>query len=133
MDFSIILSLIGLIGPISSLISTGISVNSIGETIKDPAVQAVFKTVGAKLFPNAAPDMQIAGAVVSTYSPAYNMKVQNLLNSYLKLSPPLEVDGSYGPKTREAAKTAQKKLGVVEDGWAGDVTLAAIQAALTTK
>lgn len=40
------------------------------------------------------------------------------------------VDGLYGPMTRTAVERLQAKLGLKVDGWAGEITKAAIAAAL---
>ena len=40
------------------------------------------------------------------------------------------VDGLYGPMTRNAVERLQIKLGLKVDGWAGEITKAAIAAAL---
>ena len=51
-------------------------------------------------------------------------------NALLDPSPNLLVDGLYGPMTRNAVERLQAKLGLKVDGWAGEITKAAIAAAL---
>jgi peptidoglycan hydrolase-like protein with peptidoglycan-binding domain len=48
-------------------------------------------------------------------------------------NPPLDVDGEYGPMTRDAVLQFQTAHGIVADGWAGDVTHEALQLALSRK
>jgi len=122
-------TLFSLVGPINHLIQTGVSVNSVATTIRDPAIVNAFQTLGTKLFPHAAPEMQVAAAIVTSYSPNYTMWVQNMLNAE-GANPKLVVDGNYGPATQAAVKQAQSKFGLKVDGWAGDVTSAALQAVL---
>ncbi len=49
--------------------------------------------------------------------------VQETLN---KLGYKVKVDGKYGEETQEAVEKFQKKHGLVADGWAGMITLAAM-------
>lgn len=113
-------------GPIISAIETGVSVNSIGTLVSNPQVLNVFQSLGAQLFPKAAPQIALAGSLIATYSPNYVKWLQGLLNVYLKPATPLTVDGSYGPLTIKAVQAAQSKLGLKIDGVAGDLTMAAL-------
>lgn len=129
-------SLIQLIAPVAQAIETGVSVNSIGSLITNPTILNIFETMGAQLFPKAAPAIQVAGSLIASYSPNYVKWIQGMLNAYLKPAVPLAVDGSYGPKTIAAVDAAQSKLGLKVDGVAGDLTssaLAAIIAAVPPK
>lgn len=111
--------------------SQGVSLNSIGTLFQNEDVKAVFEAIGKQLFPNVRPELQGAAGAVASYAPDYVMKVQNAANILLKLQPPLAVDGHYGPMTRSAVEQLQKKLGLeTVDGWVGDKSMAAIQAAL---
>jgi len=117
-------------------IETGVSVNSIGSLIENPSVLSAFESLGAQLFPKAAPAIQVAGALIKSYSPNYVKWIQGMLNAYLNPAVPLVVDGLYGPKTTAAVDSAQAKLGLKVDGVAGDLTssaLAAIIAAVPPK
>jgi hypothetical protein len=87
--------------------------------------------LGATLFPKVAPEMQVVAAASATFDPNVTKWLQAALNKLLTPSPNLDVDGVYGPKTRDAVQVAQKKLAIPADGWAGEVTQGAIQAALT--
>ena len=127
---SLLPTLIGLIQPIASAIETGVSVNSIGSLIQNPSVLNVFETLGAQLFPKAAPAIQVVGSLIATYSPNYIKWIQGMLNAYLKPAVPLVVDGIYGTKTTAAVEAAQAKLGLTTDGVAGDLTIAALNAFL---
>lgn len=123
-------SLIQLIGPVSKAIETGVSVNSIGSLITNPTILNVFESLGAQLFPKAAPTIALVGSLIASYSPNYVMWIQGMLNSYLKPAVPLVVDGIYGPKTTAAVDAAQAKLGLTVDGVAGDLTSSALAAIL---
>jgi peptidoglycan hydrolase-like protein with peptidoglycan-binding domain len=58
--------------------------------------------------------------------------LQTALN-VLGANPPLDVDGEYGPMTKDAVLQFQKAHDIVTDGWAGDVTHAALQLALSKR
>lgn len=109
-------------------IETGVSVNSIGSLITNPTILSAFESLGAQLFPKAAPAIQIAGSLIASYSPNYVKWIQGMLNAYLNPAVPLAVDGSYGPKTIAAVDAAQAKLGLKIDGVAGDITSSALAA-----
>jgi peptidoglycan hydrolase-like protein with peptidoglycan-binding domain len=123
---SLLPSILQLIGPISTAIETGVSVNSVGSLITNPTVLGFFQTLGAELFPKAAPAIALAGSLIASYSPNYVKWLQGSLNAYLKPTVPLAVDGSYGPMTTAAVEAAQTKLGLKVDGVAGDLTMAAL-------
>jgi peptidoglycan hydrolase-like protein with peptidoglycan-binding domain len=123
-------SILGLVPTIESAIETGVSVNSVGSLITNPSILSVFESLGASLFPKAAPAIQLAGSLIASYSPNYVMWLQGTLNAYLKPTTPLAVDGSYGPLTTAAVEAAQTKLGINVDGVAGDITMAALSAIL---
>ena len=95
-----------------------------------PQIVPQLANLGATLFPKVAPEMQAVAAASATFDPNVTKWLQASLNKLLTPSPNLVVDGVYGPKTRDAVEAAQKKLGIPADGWAGDVTQGAIQAAL---
>ena len=96
-----------------------------------PQVVPQLARLGASLFPKVAPEMQAVAAASATFDPNVTKWLQVALNKLLTPSPNLEVDGIYGPATQEAVEGAQKKLGIPVDGWAGEITQGAIQAALT--
>lgn len=127
---SLLPSIIQLIPTISSAVETGVSVNSIGSLVQNPAILNVFQSLGTQLFPKAAPAIALAGSLIASYSPNYVKWLQGMLNAYLKPAVPLVVDGSYGPKTTAAVEAVQTKLGLTVDGVAGDITTAALNALL---
>jgi murein L,D-transpeptidase YcbB/YkuD len=119
-------TLIGLATPVINAIESGVQTNNIGSIITNSSVLNLFETLGSQLFPKAAPQIQLAGSIIATYSPNYVKWLQGLLNLYLKPTTPLKVDGSYGPLTIAAVESAQTKLGLTVDGVAGDLTMAAL-------
>jgi lysozyme family protein len=96
-----------------------------------PQMVPQLARLGATLFPKVASEMQAVAAASATFDPNVTKWLQAALNKLLTPSPNLDVDGVYGPKTRDAVQVAQKKLAIPADGWAGEVTQGAIQAALT--
>ena len=67
---------------------------------------------------------------VAAFDPDVTKWLQGSLNVLLDPSPNLVVDGRYGTMTRNAVEQLQTKLGLRVDGWAGEITKAAIAAAL---
>jgi peptidoglycan hydrolase-like protein with peptidoglycan-binding domain len=81
---------------------------------------------GASLWPSAAKELHIVGAAVAAFNPNITKWLQGSCNSIANVTPPLDVDGIYGPLTREGVKLLQAKLGVDTDGIAGRITQAAL-------
>jgi peptidoglycan hydrolase-like protein with peptidoglycan-binding domain len=138
MNFTTLLGLIPTIIRIvdfmKRVFTQGLSINSLGTIFQNEDVKTVFTMLGELLFPKVRPELQAAAAAAALYAPDYVMKVQNAANVLLSLNPPLDVDGHYGPKTKAAVEALQKKLGLEQvDGWVGDKSMAAIQAALLKK
>lgn len=134
MNFTAILGLLQYLPKILSFLPTvqkviarGFSINAIKDDISDPTVTDFFKGIGAQFFPSVSDDLQVA-AGASTVAPDYVMKVQNLINQVMPPTPALDVDGHYGAKTKAAIKAYQQSRGLVIDEWAGDVTMASLQA-----
>lgn len=96
-----------------------------------PQIVPQLASLGASLFPKVAPEMQAVAAASATFDPNVTKWLQASLNKLLTPSPNLEVDGIYGLKTKEAVEAAQRMLGIPVDGWAGEITQGAIQAALS--
>ena len=97
-----------------------------------PTVQAVenLAQLGKQLFPSIDENLA-AAAAASTMFDAVRVKwVQTALN-VLGAMPPLAVDGEYGPLTTEAVQQFQTSKGLEVDGWAGDLTHAALQATIS--
>lgn len=99
-------------------------------TALSPTLANILTGVGAQLFPKAAPTLQLVGGVLSSFDPNTTKWLQGSLNSLLSLSPPLVVDGMYGPKTAAAVEQFQTKYKLTVDGIAGTITQAALQAVL---
>lgn len=95
-----------------------------------PTLAAALEKYGGDFFPNAKPELHIAAAAMTAFDPNVTKWLQGSLNALLDPSPNLVVDGSYGPKTKAAVERVQKQMGLTVDGWAGQLTQAAIMAAL---
>lgn len=91
----------------------------------------VLERTAEGLFPNLAPELHLAAAVVAGYDHDKTKWLQQALNA-LNGNTDLSVDGIYGPATVTAVeKFQQNTLGLTVDGFAYRITNAAIQAALT--
>jgi murein L,D-transpeptidase YcbB/YkuD len=90
----------------------------------------LLKEIGKQKFPGIDERFAPAAAASTMFDPIRIKWLQTALN-VLGASPPLDVDGEYGPMTKEAVLQFQKAHGIVADGWAGDVTHAALQLALS--
>jgi len=110
--------------------------------IGTPAVKAVeqnagdllplFSAIGKSMFPDIDEKFAPAAAATTMFDPIRVKWLQTALN-ILGTNPPLEVDGEYGPMTKDAVLQFQKAHDLVADGWAGDLTHAALQLALSKK
>jgi peptidoglycan hydrolase-like protein with peptidoglycan-binding domain len=87
---------------------------------------SVLTDLGAHLFPQAAKEIQVVGGAIAAYDPNITKWVQGACNEILQLDPKIDVDGIYGPKTKDAVIKLQEKLGLKVDGLAGRITQAAI-------
>lgn len=96
-----------------------------------PGLGTLIQSAGAELFPQASATLQTVGGVIAAFDPNTTKWLQGSLNTFLSLSPPLVVDGLYGPKTMAAVQAAQTKLKITVDGIAGTITQGALQAALS--
>lgn len=97
-------------------------------TIAAPLVPAL-ESAARQSFPQVAPAIQLAAAAMTTFDPSVTKWVQRSLN--LLIGAGLDVDGIYGPATKAAiVKFQEQTLGLKADGWAGQLTQAAIGAAL---
>ena len=136
MDYLAILQAAVQYGPmIKSIIDEASSNDTIVTKIKalSAPFASVLANVGAQFFPKAAPALQVAAAAMASFDTNVTKWVQGALNVYLSPSPNLVVDGVYGPKTKAAVELLQAKLGLTVDGWAGQVTQAAIAQLLVKK
>jgi hypothetical protein len=90
----------------------------------------VLREIGKKLFPGIPDALAPAAAASTMFDPTRVKWLQTALN-LLGAAPPLDVDGEYGPLTMEAVKQFQQRKGMDVDGWAGDLTHAALQLELS--
>ena len=122
----------GLMPTVKGILDAATSNESIVAKIKDVSapLAGVLDEVGAFLFPKVAPGLHVAAGAVAAFDPDVTKWLQGSLNVLLDPSPNLVVDGRYGPMTRDAVERLQAKLGLKVDGWAGEITKAAIAAAL---
>jgi Putative peptidoglycan binding domain len=90
----------------------------------------LFGKIGAQMFPGIDDRLAPAAAASTMFDPIRVKWLQTALN-VLGATPPLDVDGEYGPMTRDAVLQFQKSHELVADGWAGDLTHAALQLALS--
>jgi len=88
--------------------------------------------IGKQMFPGIDDRFAPAAAASTMFDPIRVKWLQTALN-ILGANPPLDVDGEYGPKTKDAVLDFQKTHELVADGWAGDLTHAALQLALSKK
>ncbi len=88
--------------------------------------------IGKQKFPGIDERFAPAAAASTMFDPIRIKWLQTALN-VLGTNPPLDVDGEYGPMTKDAVLQFQKAHDIVADGWAGDVTHAALQLALSKK
>ena len=97
-----------------------------------PTLADLLTGLGSELFPKAAPALAIVGGIVAGFSPDTTKWLQTSLNTLLgsALSPPLVVDGLYGPKTQAAVTQFQTANGLVIDGLAGTITQGVIDGLL---
>jgi hypothetical protein len=92
----------------------------------------LLKEIGKEKFPGIDERFAPAAAASTMFDPIRIKWLQTALN-VLGANPPLDVDGEYGPMTKDAVLQFQKAHDVVADGWAGDATHAALQLALSKK
>ena len=120
---------------VKSILDVASRNESIATKIKEVSAPLadILETVGEMLFPKAAPALRVAAGAMAAFDPDVTKWLQGSLNVLLDPSPNLVVDGMYGPKTRAAVERLQAKLGLKIDGWAGEITKAAIAAALAKR
>lgn len=135
MDFTKLLGLLPLIMQAVSLAKeirdqhkSGSSVVSIVQNRGQDVVDLVSQA-GSQLFPNLGQQQQIEAGVLR-FDATLTKKIQSQLNK-MGVTPALDVDGHYGPKTKAAVTEFQKKSGLAADGWAGPVTQAKLDEAVS--
>jgi murein L,D-transpeptidase YcbB/YkuD len=122
----IIFRLINMAPQIQEAIRTGVpTVKAVEEHARD--LLPLLGQVGKELFPDVEDRFAPAAAATAMFDPVRVKWLQTALN-LIGADPRLDVDGEYGPLTKEAVKQFQESHGLVADGWGGDVTHAALQA-----
>lgn len=92
----------------------------------------LLREIGKQKFPDIDEKFAPAAAASTMFDPIRIKWLQTALN-VLGTTPPLEIDGEYGPMTKDAVLQFQKVHELVADGWAGDATHAALQLALAKR
>jgi peptidoglycan hydrolase-like protein with peptidoglycan-binding domain len=124
----IIFRLINIAPQIQEAIRTGVpTVKAVEQHAGD--LLPILAQVGKQLFPDVDDRFAPAAAATAMFDPVRVKWLQTALN-LIGTQPPLDIDGEYGPLTMAAVKQFQETHGLVADGWAGDVTHAALQAAV---
>lgn len=106
----------------------------IEQAVRDHAgdLLPLLAKIGKQMFPGIDDRFAPAAAASTMFDPVRVKWVQTALNA-LGANPRLDVDGEYGPMTRDAVLKFQQEKALVADGWAGDRTHAALQAALSSR
>jgi peptidoglycan hydrolase-like protein with peptidoglycan-binding domain len=91
---------------------------------------STLEQAGSKLFPQAASALHLVAGAIAAFDPNTTKWLQGVLNTVVKPSPNLEVDGIYGRRTAAAVTAFQQQAGLKVDGFAGAVTQAALQVLL---
>lgn len=94
-----------------------------------PTLAPILEQIGSMWFPKAAGTIHIVAAATAAYDQNITKWVQGACNSIVGAN--LKVDGIYGPNTRAAVELLQTHLGLTVDGYAGQLTQAAIGIALS--
>lgn len=127
---TILTSLPRIFSIIQTAIRQGFSLNTLQSLLDNQEIHDLFAAIGSIIFPNVKPELQATAAMASGV-PEYVMKLQNGLNTVLGAG--LDVDGHYGPKTRDAVLSFQKQFGLTQDEYAGDKTMAKLGEVLANK
>jgi murein L,D-transpeptidase YcbB/YkuD len=133
MDIAAIIALAIKYGPIiKGILDAAMSNSGIVAAIEAEAkpIAGLLEQIGASLFPKAAPELHVVAGAVAAFDPNTTKWLQGELNALLSPSPDLVIDGIYGPKTTAAVEAFQQANGLKIDGVAGEITKAALDAAL---
>lgn len=127
-----LLSFVGVGESLKPLISqalSGASLDAMARSVLSDGVISTLEGIAEHLFPNVAPELRLAAAVVASYNRDKTIWLQQALNAILGTN--LAVDGIYGPNTVAAVEQFQEKqVGLKPDGWAYRLTTPLIEAAL---
>lgn len=108
---------------------SGASLDAMARSILSSGVIETLEKTAETLFPNVAPELKLAAAVVAGYDHDGTKWLQQSMRTILGID--LAVDGIYGPATTAAVEEFQQQtLGLKVDGFAYRVTRPLIEAAL---
>lgn len=122
----LIFRLIALEPKVVEALRSGASILDLLKTF-GPDILSLIQGVGAELFPNLPPADQAAAGALKTFDQTQVRWIQDSMNKLGIASPALVVDGNYGQRTKDAVTKYQTAHSLTADGWAGNVTAAAIQ------
>jgi len=107
-------------------------VNAVTNANAPPDLIPLLERIGTTVFPqlSGVSAQTAAGGII--FNTELTRSMQADLNK-LGATPPLVVDGIYGPATKQAAVKFQTAHGLAVDGWAGPVTTAAIATAVKAR
>jgi peptidoglycan hydrolase-like protein with peptidoglycan-binding domain len=133
MLISLIPALVQLIPTITSLWtrSSGNGLTKIAAVVQQTPIAKTLADIGAAMFPTLSPELHAAAAALVHAHPDNTAYVQDTLNfiqstGYIHFGDPLDVDGSWGPKTKAAVMALQAKLGVPATGFFVDAEYSAL-------
>lgn len=132
-DISIISKLFSLKDRMQTIIATSPTFKDIAKHINDPEIINTLEQIAESTFPGIKRELRLVAGAVTTFDTDHTKWLQGALNAVVEPSPNLVVDGLYGPSTVDAVKKFQQQVGVVPDGWVGDITSAAIQGLVAKK
>jgi hypothetical protein len=127
---AIVSLIVQLLPAVSAIVTTSTTNEDLTAKIKDLSkpLADLMGSIGAALFPKAAPALHIVGGIMASFDPNLVKWLQGSLNTLSNAG--LQVDGIYGPATRQAVSDFQQKYNLRVDGLAGQITQAAISALL---
>jgi peptidoglycan hydrolase-like protein with peptidoglycan-binding domain len=128
----LLMRILDILPKIQSAAKSGTNIFTLLQTFA-PDLVSILTGVGSTLFPTLPPDSQAkAGSIM--LDPTKTMWIQNAINTLGLANPALVVDGSYGAMTKAAVIAFQTAHNVTPaDGWAGDITEAALRTELAKK
>jgi peptidoglycan hydrolase-like protein with peptidoglycan-binding domain len=111
--------------------ASGNGLAKVTAVIEQTPVAKTLADIGAALFPKLDPELHAAAAALVNAHPDNTAYVQETLNfisstGYITITPPLKVDGAWGPLTKAAVEKLQAKLGVPATGFFVDAEYSAL-------